>query len=79
MFLENDLPFCYKPNFDIIFKTKSSINTNDDVSRISRLDAPDLGDLDKVSFFLSFIRFLEFSELCLEKIIPLFYRGFMHI
>ena len=48
MFLENDLPFCYKPNFDIIFKTKSSINTNDDVSRISRLDAPDLGDLENL-------------------------------
>ena len=48
MFLENDLPFCYKPNFDIIFKTKSSINTNDDVSRISRLDAPNLGDLENL-------------------------------
>ena len=34
---------------------------------------------NKVSFFLSFIRFLEFSELCLEKIILLFYQGFMHI
>ena len=31
-----------------LFKTKSSINTNDDVSRISRLDAPDLGDLENL-------------------------------
>ena len=34
---------------------------------------------DKVNFSLSFIEFLEFSRLCLEKLPPLFCRGWVYI